>query len=321
MSPGAPEPHGIIRSVAALSFEFHFGEDLIESDVLDEFQAAVNELSPTLAETMRVLEFEGDSSPAWIDPRGAGALRKAVLAKGTPRGQTYAQLAAESAPAYPRRFGSVLVRGKARSTFLRVSFDECTPAKPMGEKWLWSNTVSGSIGAERIDGTPREQWVQEVATVLGSHPAVVWGAAFDHDEFRFRNLHDGPDGMWALGRDVRRSLPGLYWLNLFGDPYVQLIGRNGLSALDVSSVREVDGNFIVEVYGHPDDWNSKEGRQRHARILRQLGIQFFFDRTNPDKQTKAPDFGLSHLPPRRPFQVVTSDGTHFTPMPRDESPA
>ena len=301
-----------------LGFELHFEQDLIQADVLDWFQAAVGELSPSFAETMRVLEYERDPSAAHIDVSQPGSLRDAVLAKGTRRGETYQQLVAESPPKYPRRFGDVLISGKARSTHLSIKFDEYTPAHPIGDKWLWSNSIGGRIGAERIDRTPRQQWVRQLAAVMGGHPSFLWGAAFDSDEFRSRNSYEGPDGMWALGRDVRRSLPGLYWLNLFGEPYVQLIGGNRFSTLDAAVVQKAARCVILEIYPLPADWTSEEGRDRHARTLRQLGPQFFYDRANPDLETIAPDFGLSPLPPRRPFQVVTGDGEHFTPLPRDD---
>lgn len=302
-----------------LSFEFHFAQDLIEADVLDWLQAAVGKLSPSYAETMRVLEYERDRSPADIDSSQPTSLRDAVLAKGTRRGETYEQLAAESPPRHPRRFGDVLVRGKARSTYLGIKFDEYTPAHRIGDKWLWSNTIGGRIGSERIDRTPRQQWVRQLAAALGGHPSFLWGAAFDSEEFRSRNRYEGPDGMWALGRDVRRSLPGLYWLNLFGEPYVQLIGAERFSTLDAAVVQEAARSKLVEIYSSPEGWNSEEGRDRHARTLRQLGPQYFYDRANPDQETLAPDFGLSPLPPRRPFQVVTGDGEHFTPLPRDDT--
>jgi hypothetical protein len=59
---------------------------------------------------------------------------------------------------------------------------------------------------------------------------VLWGAAWQDDEFRWSNLHDEADGMWALGRDMRRSLPGLFWLNAFGPPYVDMIGHDSLTS-------------------------------------------------------------------------------------------
>ncbi|MDH3464092.1 MAG: hypothetical protein OEM32_10760, partial [Acidimicrobiia bacterium] len=90
-------------------------------------------------------------------------------------------------------------------THLSIKFDEYPPAHPIGDKWLWSNSIGGRIGAERIDRTPRQQWVRQLAAVMGGYPSFLWGAAFDSDEFRSRNSYEGPDGMWALGRDVRRS--------------------------------------------------------------------------------------------------------------------
>jgi len=308
--------------MTSLSFEFHFGQDLAVSDVLDTLQTAITAIEPSFVETLRVVEYEGDPSPARVDASQDGSLHRAVLTKGIRRGETYEQLAGESSPTQdrPRRFGMVWVRGKARSTFLSVAFDERAPAHPAGNSWLWSNSIGGMIGSARIGRTPREEWVRRLASALGSHSVLVWGAAFSHDEFRFRNLHDDSAGTWAMGRDVRRSLPGLYWLNLFGEPYVQLIGEDRLSSADAISVQKVGSGMIVEAYAHPDDWDSSDGRESHARIVRQLGSLFFFDRDKPEAETTAPDFGLYPLPPRPPFQVMTGDAVHFTPLPEADTP-
>ena len=188
--------------VAELSFEFHFAQDLAESDLLDLLQLTLRNTSPEITNGLRVLEYERDRSPMSVDPSDPASLRRAVVDKGLRRGPTYQSLAAESPPVYERRFGYALIRGEARSTFLKVDFDECIPARPSGDRWLFSNSIGGWIGARRLDGLRRSDWVRRLAGALCPHPAFLWGAGFVRDEFRFRNLHDEEDGMWALGRDI-----------------------------------------------------------------------------------------------------------------------
>lgn len=80
---------------------------------------------------------------------------------------------------FPRRFGSALVRGKARSTYITVKSDEHTPGMRMGDSWLFSNGVGGWVGASRIDRRPRAAWRMTIASALADHPDFLWGAAFD----------------------------------------------------------------------------------------------------------------------------------------------
>jgi hypothetical protein len=93
--------------------------------------------------------------------------------------------------------------------------------------------------------------VTRVATTLVNHPDFLWGAAFDRDGFRARNL-DETSGARALGRDMSKALPGLYWLNLFGAPYVDLIGVERLrtAPLDPLPALQVftsDGEHVTAI--------------------------------------------------------------------------
>lgn len=252
-----------------------------------------------------------------VDTSVPGALLQAVVSKGSQRGDTFMQLAANSPPNFPRRFGDALIRGRASATFLSVRFDEYTPARPSGDRWLFSNSVSATTSGARVGRLRASDWIEQLVRVLGEHPSVLWGAAFEHGEFQLRNLHTEGGGMWAVGRDVRRSLPGLYWLNVFGPAYVKLIGSNTLRSAPAYAVTSLGDAVAVQLYEQPAGWSAPAGALEHASVLEHLGTQFFYDRTAPDRATVAPDFGLTALPERPPLQVMTVDGEHFTPLPTD----
>lgn len=291
-----------------LEFEVHFATDLVSSDVIDALQAALVTISPKFCARLRVLEYERDRDAVSVDALEAGALHDAVVSKGVHRGALYDQLSAASPPPeHPRRFGSVFVRGSAPKTFLGIRFDEYAPARPSGEKWLFSNTVSGEIGAARVGGVPQVEWVSQLMIALGEHPELLWGAACDHDEFWKRNIHDDARGMWALGRDMSRSLPGLYWLNLFGPSYRRLIGDERLHNAPAVDTRLVGRSMAFTLYDGPQDWTTTDGVRRHHDVLEHVGRQFFFDREAPDAKTVAPDFGLPALSPKDPLRVVIRD--------------
>ena len=107
----------------------------------------------------------------------------------------------------------------------------------------------------------------------------------------------------------------MYWLNLFGPPYVDLVGAETLRSSPAHRIEETGHATIVETYRDPSGWSKDEGKTRHAAVLAHLGPEFFFDRASPEQTTRAPDFGLPPLAPRPPFQVFTTDGKHFTPIP------
>lgn len=188
---------------------------------------------------------------------------------------------------------------------------------PIGNRWLFSNSVSFTTENSRIAARPSHEWARELFVELARSPDVLWGAAWHDDEYRASNLHDEADGMWALGRDVRRSLPGLFWLNAFGRAYTDLIGTSTLASAP-TRVLDVGPSVVVEVYPSPAEWRGDASRRAHDAVLAHIGRQFFYERSSPDRATVAPDFGLPELPDREAFQVLSFDGETFTVLPNSD---
>jgi len=185
---------------------------------------------------------------------------------------------------------------------------------PSGGRWLFSNSISVHIDRARVGGSARALWALRLITEVGADPRLLWGASFLDAEFRAKNLHDGPDGMWALGRDVRVSLPGVFWANVFGDPYVRLMGRGRLASVP-ARVLAAGQDVVVVGHDEPEEWAEPAVTARNDQIARHIGVQYFFDRRAPDRQTQAPDLGLRPLPKRDPIRVLAADDDAFTILP------
>jgi hypothetical protein len=299
-----------------LCFEFHYGHDLVTSGVLPMLQLVLAEVAPTMAAGLEVHAYERDPERRRIDLGNPGSLQAAVVAKGTERGALHQDLAAShGAPGTGRRFGHALLLGagsQAAGFFLRVDFDTMTPARPSGDKWLWSNSISGRISRPVVEGIARQEWLLLFTYRLAAQTGIVWGAAYHHAEFAATNL-DTSQGIRALGRDVRQFLPGIYWLNVFGPPYRDLIGTERLLAAPAAAVNEIGSHVIVQAYQDAEDWAGNQA-SRYA-LLAALGAEHFYDRNHPHRTHRAPDFGLAELPLRPPLRVITADGTNFTQLP------
>lgn len=300
-----------------LSLELHYGRDVIESGVLIYLQSRLAAHAPRMFASLEVHAYEWDRDRLKIDPQRATSLRDAVLARGTDRGPTYDALVAESPPPpLARRFGSVLCRGRGAGTggrFLHIDFDSDVPARRSGGTWLWSNSITMTVGTATLEGEARSSWMQAFAADLSAHPDFLYGAAYLGREFDTSNL-DTSSGLEAIGRDVRRHLPGVYWLNLFGQPYRELMGAQAQRSAAAFKVEEDDRRVIYRAYAQPEDWSGRLADK--TRLREGLGDDLFFDRRQPDRRTRAPDLGLRPLPEDGPFQVFTVDGEHFTPVPR-----
>ena len=119
-----------------------------------------------------------------------------------------------------------------------------------------------------------------------------------------------------MGRDMRRSLPGLYWLNFFGRPYVELIGAELLRTVPAHHIVALGDTMLVRICDSPEDWNRPDIEARRVQALDHLGHEYFFDRDHPDRPTKTVDFGLERLDPKPPLEaVVSEDGSAFTVLP------
>jgi hypothetical protein len=266
-------------------------------------------------EAARVLAFERDRGAVEVDLRDPATVHRVVVEKGTARGPTFQALEAGSPSPHPRRFGEAVLRGRHPRSWVGIRFDEHRTAMRMGEQWLFSNSVSFTTERPRLGSSESPDWIRDLLHRLAGGTELLWGAAWDDDEFRSSNLHDDKDGMWALGRDVRRSLPGLFWLNAFGSPYVELIGEDALMSAPVDITR-LGSAVVLELYASPGDWVSPSGREAHNLVLTHLGRQYFYDRVAPERTTVAPDFGLPELSAStRTLHVLTTDDETFTVLP------
>lgn len=91
-------------------------------------------------------------------------------------------------------------------------------------------------------------------------------------------------GVW-----LRESLPGLYWMNIFGSIYVNFIGRNKFESLSAYEKEELsDGGYIVFASHSPLDFNKPETQKLQNEIINHLGYEIFFDKSNPTKKCRVP---------------------------------
>jgi hypothetical protein len=89
-----------------------------------------------------------------------------------------------------------------------------------------------------------------------------------------------------VGRDFASSLPGLFWLNWLGQPYVDLIGEERL--LTVPGARRGPDGVLVHRGGAPEDWDQVAAREATASLVHHLGADLFFDKTRPVLPARAP---------------------------------
>jgi hypothetical protein len=235
-----------------------------------------------LAAAQRVLV---EHAPEWYE-RVAVDLRESVLREAGERGPTYhAMVERYGRPEYERFNGSGELRG-TRDLTVVVSVDEW-PVSPLGDALQLGNTVTLQLRRARVQGRPARVWAASVFEALAAATAPAWGAVWAREEYDAKVMSDGP-GVAAIGRDFGRFLPGLFTVNFFGPPYVDLIGRERL--LGAPGARAVGDGVLIAAGDDPSAWAGEERRRRDDELLDHLGREFFFAKTAMPARTRAPDW-------------------------------
>lgn len=101
---------------------------------------------------------------------------------------------------------------------------------------------------------------------------------------------------------ISHSIPGVFWVNFFGAPYVEMLGADKLRTAPCCSVRELDyGGFMLMLAPTPDEANSRKGRKMAEAVKDHLGREYFYDRSDGDSYAKlkrrtVPAFDRSRTP-------------------------
>ena len=115
-------------------------------------------------------------------------------------------------------------------------------------------------------------------------------------EFAYMHLMPGNQDLTITTHQLRQGIPGLYWLTLFGKPYVNLFGRERiLSSPDAIIEEPARDLFSIQL---SEDiravaTNSDELLQNAQRIKQHLNSNAFFDNElGPDYAYNVPDFHI-----------------------------
>jgi hypothetical protein len=190
--------------------------------------------------------------------------------------------------AAPRNgLGSAVLRGSHRG--IRVYLDSWEKTSPPE-----LNMIAVEIGKVlTIEGSTPPDWAREFFTAMAAGLPLRYGNARLADEFGAKNMVDDASGLRAIGVKLTEGLPGLYWLNCFGPPYIELIGKEKLLSSPAYVVIEVSGKTVLALDESPLAWRTDDYRAREDAVLRHLGEVYFFLRDREGRKLKAPVFQAS----------------------------
>ncbi len=120
------------------------------------------------------------------------------------------------------------------------------------------------------------------------------------DEFRAKNIIERYDAGPKV--KVKSGAPGppecltdLYWLNFFGELYVEFFGLERLMMAPAHQVKYLESGVWLATAATPFDFRKRDVRVRVEKINGFLGRDSFFDRNRPGGPYKSPRFDFSQL--------------------------
>ena len=246
--------------------KFYVSRPMFDEAQLDGLQSVINELLPQWSHSLRVAKDE-DAPNSIVVGRDA-RLYDCVYSVAPPK----------------RRLGDAVLTGAYQGVSFFIShFNGTLPAE--------LNRMSIEVyGPSTVEGQATSVWARAIFEALVIRLPVRYGNAHLDEEYAAKNMIDNETGVRAIGPNIADGLPGLYWLNYFGAPYVNLIGRDRLLSLPAYEVKPAGDGILLTLDPSADAWQSPAYQQREKEVIAHLGKQFFFSRWDPDRKTVAPDF-------------------------------
>ena len=141
-----------------------------------------------------------------------------------------------------------------------------------------------------MEQQPTCAWARQFFAAVVEALPTDYANSHANQEFEAKNMVLDRNGAEAIGIGLVDYLPGLYWLNYLGPPYVDLIGFDRLLSAPAYEVKEIAGGVLLALAADADEWQSPEYQAREAAVIEHIGKKYFFSRSDPDRETVAPDF-------------------------------
>lgn len=160
------------------------------------------------------------------------------------------------------------------------------------EAWVFANTIEVDVYCEMVEDKRADDWSRSLLLHMCRAASIWYARIATWGEFFHKNLMQTERSWEPIGLDVSRGLPGLYWVNYFGAPYLKLIGRERLLSAPAWSVKDVGQGILLELDAESRRWETAAYKARERQVLEHVGSEYFFCKKAPRKKTVGPDFGL-----------------------------
>lgn len=271
-----------------LHIHLAFGESLVGSPSLDVFQQTMLDSAPSWSERLRISNGSGAPRDRLASTWLRTTVERAGLAGGRGGRRRSSNL---SEPTVGDLLSGRELRGADDSLEVWLFAQDCLFMK-LREAWAFANAIEVDVHREMVEKERADDWATSLLLHMCRAGSIWYARIATWGEFLHKNLTQGERGSEPVGLDVSRALPGLYWANYFGAPYVKLIGRERLLSAPAWSVKEVGQGILLELDAESRRWETAAYKVRERQVLEHLGNEYFFCKEAPARDTVGPDLGL-----------------------------
>lgn len=267
-----------------LDAELVFDRFIAEDGTLDALWDVLLSKAPKWAGGIHIRKSPKIRLP--IDVNASGGFSNAVRGSAAERGPTYHALVSMYGKGDERLSGSVELRGSDSAFIVVVAIDQ-KPFHHIGGALSLGNRLAIQVRKKKIDGVDAIIWIRDVFRELCERTDPAWGKISDCGEYWEKVMEVSPS-VRAVGRDFSKYLPGLFWLNFFGKPYLNAIGTKRVATTPARVVERLKTGILVEIYEDPLLWNEEPSRILERAVRDHLGSEFFFLKGYETSKTKSP---------------------------------
>lgn len=260
-----------------LSLRFYFENPLLKGNELNQLQKVIREQAPKWAKGLHIWRSNVDKRI--IDFKVKGSLRNNIVSICSHRGPFFRQLSSKLGPVPKQVHGSVEVRGSYDDLEMIILVDELG-SRRIGDELKWLNYVSVGIYSSKIEDIDYTIWARNFFENFCKRFYPIYAYAASNEEYTTKNMLIKNGVVQALGVDISKYLPGIYWLNFCSERYYKILNLDKLLKVPAYRVIKVNEGLLLELSNSPNAWNLRKYKDLEIEIRDKLGADHFFAKGN-----------------------------------------
>ena len=269
-----------------INLNLYFDRFLLERTLLRQLQRLLAQTAGSWAAGLHVF-VEGEATIP-INIRTDDSLQGAIGIEVQRRGESFAAPERRFGGSSDRVSGRAELRGSDPSVTIVVQVDERVVTRA-GDDFRWANRIAIQVRGPHVDGLDSVLWTRNVFESCAKFLTPTFGYAATLEEYDSKNTIRDDKGTHAFGVDLANGLPGVYWLNAYGRPYIKLLEAEKLLSVPAPTTRLLGGTIVIVLAEDARAWNSAAYQATEKAVLAHLGQEHFIDKSSPDKTLRSID--------------------------------